>query len=49
MSKSKFYTTKQLYKAKENYMFVIGERSYGKSYALKSKDLEDTKRVKENE
>ena len=40
-NKSKFYTTKQIDDTKAVYRFILGERSYGKSYALKVKDLEN--------
>ena len=41
MSKSKYYTIKQNDFTKAVYRFILGERSYGKSYALKVKDLEN--------
>ena len=40
MSKSKYYSTKQIDDTKAEYRFILGERSNGKSYALKVKDLE---------
>ena len=36
MSKSKYYSTKQIDDTKAEYRFILGERSSGKSYALKS-------------
>ena len=40
-NKSKFYSTKQIDDTKAEYRFILGERSSGKSYALKVKTLEN--------
>ena len=41
INKSKFYSTKQIDDTKAEYRFILCERSNGKSYALKVKDLEN--------
>ena len=40
-NKSKFYSTKQIDDTKAEYRLILGERSNGKSYALKVKALEN--------
>ena len=40
-NKSKFYSTKQIDDTKAEYRFILGERSSGKSYALKVNALEN--------